>query len=339
MRKGSGGPGTLTYREAGVDVRGAGRFIGQIAPLARLTRRPGLLKGLGGFGGLFELGGAAGKGAILVASADGVGTKLKLARKAGWYMPLGVDLVAMNVNDILCTGAEPLFFLDYIATGKLDTKVMVEIVRGIVRGCVESHCVLLGGETAQMPLVYGAGEFDLAGFAVGVVDKKSLVTGQRIRPGQAVLGLASSGIHSNGFTLVQKALSESQQRRWARDLLKPTRIYVRPVLELLRAGAPVHGIAHITGGSFEEKLARILPAGMGACLCKQSWPVPAIFRRVQAAGVSEREMYRTFNMGVGMALILPPASVARARRLLKRHGVASWVIGEVFRGKREVCIC
>ncbi len=329
----------ITYREAGVDGRMAGRFIDQIRPLARLTRRPGLVRGIGGFGGLFELDGAARKGSILVASADGVGTKLRLAQKAGWYMPLGVDLVAMNVNDLLCTGAEPLFFLDYIAAGKLDTKVLVEIVRGIVRACVESHCVLLGGETAQMPLVYGPGDFDLAGFAVGVVSRGRLITGRRIRPGHAVLGLASSGLHSNGFTLAQKALPAAEQRRLARELLKPTRIYVRPVLELLRAGAPVHGIAHITGGSFEEKLARILPAGTAAGLCKRNWPVPAVFRRIQAAGVSEREMYRTFNMGVGMGLVLPRGSVPRARRALARRGVASWVIGEITRGKREVCIC
>lgn len=322
-----------------MDVRGAARFMDRIAPLARLTRRPGLVRGIGGFGGLFALGGAAKKGTILVASADGVGTKLRLAQRAGWYTPLGVDLVAMNVNDLLCTGAEPLFFLDYIATGRMDTRVLVEIVHGIVRGCVESRCALLGGETAQMPLVYGPGDFDMAGFAVGVVDRKRLVTGQRIRPGQAVLGLASSGIHSNGFTLVQKVLPAAEQKRLARTLLAPTRIYVRPVLELLRAGAPVRGIAHITGGSFEQKLARILPVGTACCLCRGSWPVPAVFRRIQAAGVSEQEMYRTFNMGVGMALVLPPASVPRVQRALRRRRVASWVIGEITRGKREVCIC
>ena len=329
---------SATYKRAGVDVGGARRFVDRIAPLARLTRRPGLLRGLGGFGGLFELSGAARKRAVLVASADGVGTKLKLAQRAGWYTPLGQDLVAMNVNDLLCTGAEPLFFLDYIAAGRLDTRVLMEIMRGVVRGCVESHCVLLGGETAQMPLVYGPGDFDLAGFAVGVVDKRKLVTGQAIRPGQAVVGLASNGLHANGFTLVQRGLSAAEQKRQARELLKPTRIYVRPVLELLRAGAPVRGIAHITGGSFQEKLARILPAGTAVRLRKKSWPVPAVFRRVQAAGVSEAEMYRTFNMGVGLILVLPRPAVSRAERQLKRHGVASGVIGEVTRGHREVVI-
>lgn len=335
-----------SYRRAGVDIRRAGRFIRAIQPLARLTRRPGVLRGIGGFGGLFDLSQVRIRDPVLVASADGVGTKLLLARRAclrrwhgrqaGWFAPLGVDLVAMNVNDLLCAGAEPLFFLDYIAAGRLDEKVLLEILRGVVRGCVESRCVLLGGETAQMALLYRSGDFDLAGFAVGVVGREAVVTGGWIRPGDRLLGLASDGIHSNGFSLVQRALSPAEQKRLSQELLRPTRIYVRPVLDLLRSKAPVRGIAHITGGSFREKLARILPAGAGAHLRKGSWPVPALFRKIQAAGVAEAEMYRTFNMGVGMVLALPPSGLSAARARLKRHGLQSWVIGEVTQGRREV---
>ncbi len=329
---------SATYSQAGVNIAAAGRFIRTIQPLARLTRRPGLVRGIGGFGGLFSLSSLPYRDPVLVASADGVGTKLKLARAAGWYTPLGVDLVAMNVNDILCTGAEPLFFLDYIAAGRLDPTVLVNVVRGIVRGCVESHCVLLGGETAQMGLLYRPGDFDLAGFAVGAVDRQRLITGEAIRPGDRLLGLASSGLHANGFTLVQKALSATRQKRMHRELLKPTRIYVRPVLGLLRRRAPVRGIAHITGGSFREKLGRILPAHTAARLRRKSWPVPAIFRKVQAAGVSEGEMYRTFNMGVGMVVMVPAQAVSKTRKLLARSGLSSWPIGQVTKGRKGVQI-
>lgn len=335
-----------TYKKAGVDVGAAGKFIYSIEPLARLTRRAGLVRGIGGFGGLFRLKGLPYRDPVLVASADGVGTKLKIAqraclrrwhgRQALWYTPLGVDLVAMNVNDILCAGAEPLFFLDYIAAGRLDPKVLVNVVRGVVRGCVESHCALIGGETAQMGLLYKPGDFDLAGFAVGIVEKKRIVSGEKIKPGDRLVGLASSGIHSNGYTLVQKVLSVAEQKRDAKELLKPTRIYVRAVLDLLRRNAPVKGIAHITGGSFREKLDRILPAGTSAVLRKKSWPVPAVFRKVQSFGISEQEMYRTFNMGIGMVLAVPAASAARVRARLKQEGMPAWVIGEVTRGHRQV---
>jgi len=326
---------STSYKKAGVDIASAHQFIRAIQPLARLPRRRGLVRGIGGFGGLFEMNGSSGKHPILVASADGVGTKLCLARLARWYEPLGVDLVAMNVNDLLCTGAEPLFFLDYIAAGKLDSQVLLGVMRGIVRGCVESHCVLLGGETAQMPLVYAPRDFDLAGFAVGVVERDRLITGEKISAGQQVLGLASNGVHANGFSLVQKVFSKAQLKSHARELLKPTRIYVRPVLELLRKRVRVAGIAHITGGSFRDKIGRILPEGLSVELKEGSWPVPPMFRRIQAAGVPKPEMYRTFNMGIGMALILPSSEVPKAWTLLKRQGLSSWVIGRVTRGKRQ----
>lgn len=326
----------MTYRQAGVDVAKAGRFVRRIQRLAEATRRPGLLRGIGGFGGLFDPRPVAGAGVILVASADGVGTKLCLARRAGLYAPLGVDLVAMNVNDLVCTGATPLFFLDYLAVGKLRSQVLLEIIRGIVRGCRQAQCVLLGGETAEMPLVYGREAFDLAGFAVGAVRPGGVLTGAQVRRGHAVLGLASSGLHANGFTLVQKVLSPVQLRRLARRLLTPTRIYVRPVLELLKRRLPVHALAHITGGSFEEKVPKVLPGGVGVRLRKSSWTVPALFRQIQAVGVTEPEMYRSFNMGIGMVALLPPAAVAAAQRILARCGVDSWVIGEAVRGRRAV---
>jgi phosphoribosylformylglycinamidine cyclo-ligase len=329
---------SISYKKAGVDVGSAEAFIGAIKPLAGLTRQPGLLRGIGSFGGLFQLNSHAGHDSVLVASADGVGTKLVLARLVKWYTPLGVDLVAMNVNDILCVGAKPLFFLDYIAAGKLQQRVLLDVVRGVVRGCVESECVLLGGETAQMPLVYKPEDFDLAGFAVGIVKEKraKAVGGGNIRPGHALLGLASNGIHANGFTLVQKVLSKKELIAQGRELLKPTRIYVRPVLDLLDKKVPVHGIAHITGGSFENKLPRVLPAGIDAVIDRGSWTVPPVFKRLEAAGVSNAEMFHTFNMGLGMVLVLPKPAVARARRLLKKHGLASWVVGETVKGGRKV---
>lgn len=325
-----------TYRQAGVNIGAAGRFIRRIEPMSRVTYRQGLLRGIGGFGGLFELKTEGGKGLILVASADGVGTKLCLARQVGWFEPLGVDLVAMNVNDILCTGAVPLFFLDYIAAGKLNLPVLMDLVRGMVRGCLEAGCVLLGGETAQMPLVYKPQDFDLAGFAVGKVSRQELVTGEKICVEDALLGLASSGPHANGFTLIQKVFSRSQLLKYGRRLLAPTRIYVRPVADLLKRKVRIHGIAHITGGSFKEKIPRILPQGCQAVLKTGSWKVPEIFQRIAAAGVSEPQMYRTFNMGIGMVLILPRAQVPKAQVVLRRHRVNSWVVGEVTRGEREL---
>ena len=331
-----------SYAEAGVSLARADHFLKAIKPLVRLTRRPGQLGEIGGFGGVFDVRQALPAGRhgrpLLVSSTDGVGTKLALARLAGQYEGLGIDLVAMNANDVVCTGAEPWFFLDYIATGRVDPDVLVAVLRGIVRGCCEAHCALVGGETAEMPLVYRRGEFDLAGFCVGAVAKERLITGRAIRPGDALIGLASSGLHSNGYTLVQRVVSKAQLRRWAPELLTPTRIYVTPVLTLIQR-VPVHGLAHITGGAFQEKLGRILPAGTAARVRRGAWPVPEIFRRVQRAGhLSDREMYRTFNMGIGMIAVVPPAAVARGLQTLKRLGVPAWPIGTIGRGAREVVV-
>jgi len=326
---------SLTYKEAGVDIRSGERFAEAVGRLASLTHQPGLIRGVGSFGGLITLPGKA-KDAVLVASADGVGTKLKIAQRVGRFTALGVDLVAMNVNDLVCTGARPLFFLDYIAAGKLQKKVLLEIVRGIVRGCVESGCILLGGETAEMPLCYRSGEFDLAGFSVGMVSRRKLVTGAQIRAGDCVLGLPSNGLHANGFTLVQKALSPVKLKRFSPQLLAPTRIYVQPVLKLIEAGLPIRGIAHVTGGSFVGKIPRVLPKGLSIVLRKGSWKIPAIFSRIQAEGVSEAEMYRTFNMGIGMVLVLPSRALARTQGKLKRFGLTGQCIGEVTKGQGEV---
>ena len=329
-----------TYAAAGVSVARAERFLAAIRPLVRRTRRPGFGGTIGGFGGVFDLQAASrGRGPLLlVSSTDGVGTKLVLARRVGRYEGLGVDLVAMNVNDVVCSGAEPWWFLDYLATGRIEPSVLVAIVRGVVRGCRQARCALIGGETAEMPLVYRRGECDLAGFCVGAVPRYRVVTGAAIRPGDVVIGLGSSGLHANGFTLVQRVMSPAQQRRWATTLLTPTRIYVAPVLALAQR-VPVHGLAHITGGAFREKLGRILPAGTAARLVWGRWPVPAIFRRVQAAGgIADEEMSRTFNMGVGMVVVVPRGAEAAALRWLRRLRVPAWAIGTIVAGRREVWI-
>lgn len=324
-----------TYAQAGVSLARADHFLKSIKPLIAMTKRPGQLGTIGGFGGIFDLrqAGPKSKGSLLVSSTDGVGTKLALARRLGNYEGLGVDLVAMNVNDVICTGAEPLFFLDYIATGRIDSNVLVSVMRGVVKGCAQARCALVGGETAEMPLVYRPGEFDLAGFCVGVVDRSRVVSGKKIRPGDQLIGLASSGFHSNGYALVQKVLSNAQIRRWADDLLKPTRIYVVPILSLIRS-VPVRGISHITGGSFREKLGRILPTGTAAHIDRSSWTPPPIFQRVQAAGkLSDAEMYKTFNMGIGMIVAVPAAQTSAALKILRQQKVPARVIGEIRRGK------
>ena len=327
-----------SYASAGVSLARADRFLARVKPLVQLTKRPGQLGSIGGFGGIFDVRGAAPRhnGLLLVSSTDGVGTKLALARRMGRYEGLGVDLVAMNVNDVICAGAEPWFFLDYIATGRIEPDVLVAVMRGVVHGCCEARCALVGGETAEMPLVYRRGEFDLAGFCVGAVPKPRLITGAAIRPGDQVIGLGSSGFHSNGYALIQRVLSPALQRRWAGELLAPTRIYVAPILTLLKR-VPVHGIAHITGGAFREKLGRILPAGTSAHLTRGTWRIPAIIQRVQHAGkIPDEAMYRTFNMGIGMVVVVPPAAVTKTFQVMRRHRVPAWRIGTIVRGTRQV---
>jgi phosphoribosylformylglycinamidine cyclo-ligase len=328
----------LTYKKAGVDIHGMDAFKRRIKPLVRKSFRKEVLKDIGGFGSFFKLPKEAYKEPVLVSSSDGVGTKLKIAVSANKHDTVGIDAVAMNVNDILCAGAEPLFFLDYIAFSNLNEKGLTDIVKGINRGCIVSGCSLIGGETAQMPDMYEAGEYDIAGFCVGVVERKNIIDGSKIRAGDIVIGLESSGLHSNGFSLVRKVFSQNELKRHSAELLKPTRIYVKPVLSLLKARrAAIHGIAHITGGAFYDKIARILPGNVDVRINKNSWVVPKIFRLIQNKGnIEDKEIYHTLNMGIGMVLIVKPDSANNIIANLSKFKLKSWVIGEVVKGKRQV---
>jgi phosphoribosylformylglycinamidine cyclo-ligase len=289
------------------------------------------LKDLGAFGGLFRLPAGRFRDPVLVASTDGVGTKLTLAHSVSDFETIGLDAVAMNVNDVLVYGAQPLFFLDYLAVGKLRPALMSPLLRGIVRGCRESGCALLGGETAEMPGVYRNGDYDVAGFCVGIVERGQLLDGLQVRPGDAVVGLASSGIHANGFSLVRRALSKAQLARWHRQLMRPTRIYVKPVLGLLRR-VRVTSIVHVTGGGLSRRLPGLVKAQprLRVRLREGSWRVPRIFQMIQNEGrITDREMHATFNMGIGMALACRAGDAERVVRVMKRAGVAAWRIGTI----------
>lgn len=332
----------LTYKKAGVDIEKANLFKQRLKGLLKKSHGPLVLKDLGGFGSLFRFPKEKYKDPVLVSSADGVGTKLKIAQLVNKHDTVGIDLVAMNVNDILCLGAETLFFVDYIACGKLDSEVLFDLVKGINDGCIDSGCSLIGGETAEMPGMYKKGEYDLAGFCVGVVECKNIIDGSRIEAGDVVIGLESNGIHSNGYSLVRKVFSQNELKRMSKELLKPTRIYVKPVLNLLqvtdhRLQGAIKGIAHITGGAFYDKIARILPDNVNVRINKNSWGVPKIFKLIQNKGNIEfKEMYHTFNMGVGMVLIVAPDSVKSVVSKLAEFKLKACEIGEVIRGKREV---
>ena len=320
---------THTYKSSGVDVKIADRFVRGIEGLMSSTANAAVLKRPGAFGSLFALNQTQYKNPVLVSSTDGVGTKLLLAKLLNKHDTVGIDLVAMNVNDILCTGARPLFFLDYIACGEVRPKVLHEVVKGITEGCRQAGCALIGGETAEMPGLYQKEDYDLAGFAVGVVEKSKIIDGSAIAVGDQIIGLASSGLHSNGYSLVRKIFSPQKQRKLANQLLQPTRIYVRPVLEIVKKFT-VKGIAHNTGGAFYEKLTKIVPAGKCLNIQKRSWDVPEIFRRIQKKGnVSEQEMFRTFNMGVGMILVVAAKDARPVRGILSQHKVSSWLIGDI----------
>jgi len=330
----------LTYKKSGVDIHKMDAFKGSIKSLVRKSFRQEVLKDIGGFGSFFALKKNKYRNPVLVSSSDGVGTKLKIANLIGRHDGVGIDAVAMNVNDILCTGAEPLFFLDYIAFSKLKPKILFDIVKGINEGCICSGCSLIGGETAQMPGMYKEGEYDLAGFCVGIVEKEKIIDGSKIRPGNIVIGLESSGIHSNGYSLVRKVLSRLKQKKMAKALLAPTRIYVKPVLKVLAAPEnKITGIAHITGGAFYDKIGRILPANVNVKINKDSWSVPQIFRVIQRKGnISDKEMYHTFNMGVGMVLIVKAGCQKAVMQQLRKSGLKSWIIGKVVKGKKEVVV-
>ena len=324
----------ITYKKSGVDIKEANRFVAKIRPLT---------EGIGGFGGLFKFDAKKYKEPYLVSSTDGVGTKLKIAFLTGKHDTVGIDLVGMNVNDILCAGAEPLFFLDYIATGKLQKDVLVDVVKGIAEGCRQAGCVLVGGETAEMPGFYKPGEYDLAGFCVGAVEKSKIINGSRIKAGDVLIGIESNGLHSNGFSLARKVFSEKELKKYANELLKPTRIYVKPILALLgSARAPerqalVKGIAHVTGGAFYDKIPRIIPKGLGIRIYTDTWPTPWIFKLIQEKGnVPKQDMYHTLNMGIGMVLASDVKSAYNIKSDSAKYGLKSWIIGEVTKGKKRV---
>jgi phosphoribosylformylglycinamidine cyclo-ligase len=321
----------LSYRDAGVDIDEGDALVEAIKPFARRTLRPEVLAGIGGFGALCEIPKKY-RQPVLVSGTDGVGTKLKLAFELGRHDTVGIDLVAMSVNDVLVQGAEPLFFLDYFACGKLDKAVAAEVIKGIARGCELSGCALLGGETAEMPGMYPDGEYDLAGFCVGVVEKERIIDGRSIAPGDAILGLASSGPHSNGYSLIRKILERVQPEF---DLLQPTRIYVKPILKLLES-APVKGLAHITGGGITGNVPRILREGLVAKINKASWPMPPVFEWLQRTGnVDEDEMFRVFNCGIGMVLVVSQKDAKRAAELLRAEGETVYEIGAIEKGAGE----
>lgn len=335
----------MDYRTAGVDVMAGRAFVERIRASVESTRRPEVLGGLGGFGGLCRL--PAGlRQPLLVAGSDGVGTKLELAQAHGRHHAVGIDLVAMCVNDVITSGAEPLFFLDYIATGKLSPDALAAVVEGIADGCRQCGCALLGGETAEMPGFYGPGRYDLAGFCVAVVEADGLIDGRRIEAGDRILAVASSGVHSNGFSLVRRILEEQQpanlataaplpgeERPIIEALLTPTRLYAALVKTLLAEEIPVRGMAHITGGGLPENLPRCLPQGVHGAIDPHSWQRPALFRWLQEAGqVPETDLWNTFNLGVGFCLVLPPAATDPALALCREAGHDAWVMGEVRSG-------
>ncbi len=327
----------VTYRAAGVDIDAGNRLVERIKPHAKRTTRPGVLGGLGGFGALFELPTGRYREPVLVSTTDGVGTKLRLAIEQNRHDTIGIDLVAMCVNDLVVQGAEPLFFLDYYATGRLNVEMATTIIAGIAEGCRQAGAALVGGETAEMPGMYHEGDYDLAGFAVGVVEKANLVDGRRVSPGDAILGIASSGLHSNGYSLVRHILAthgvdltaDFHGRPLGEVLLAPTRIYVKPLLALL-SSVDVHAMAHITGGGLLENPPRVLPPGTRAVIDTNAWPRPPLFDWLQQRGpVLDEEMYRTFNCGIGMVVCLPAEQVDTALATLMQAGEVAWVVGRV----------
>ncbi len=335
----SADPSALTYRDAGVDIDAGDALVDRIKPAAKRTMRPEVLAGIGGFGALFEISRKY-REPVLVSGTDGVGTKLKLAFQLDRHDTVGQDLVAMSVNDILVQGAEPLFFLDYFACGRLEVDTAATVVEGIARGCELAGCALIGGETAEMPSMYPDGEYDLAGFAVGAVEKSAIIDGSRIRPGDAVLGLASSGAHSNGYSLIRKII-ERAAPDMAMDIggvpladavMAPTRIYVKPLLALIAGlgGEGVKGMAHITGGGLTENVPRVLPEGVTADISRSSWTLPPLFQWLQREGrVADAEMHRVFNCGIGMVVIVAAADAARAMEQLRAAGETVFRLGEI----------
>ena len=331
-------PTPLTYRDAGVDIDAGNEVVERIKPLVKRTFRPEVMGGLGGFGALFNLSGKY-REPVLVSGTDGVGTKLKLAQQLNRHDTIGIDLVGMCVNDVLVQGAEPLFFLDYFATGKLDVDTAAAVVSGIATGCEQSGCALIGGETAEMPDMYPPGEYDLAGFTVGAVEKSMLLDGAKVRAGDVLLGIASSGPHSNGYSLVRRIYDRAGRPagldvggvKLVDALMAPTTIYVKPILELL-GKHDLHAMAHITGGGLSENIIRVVPEGLGLQVDASAWKLPPVFDWLQREGaVADTEMWRTFNCGIGFVLIVAPDQLAALEADLQRLGLAHWQIGQVVK--------
>lgn len=332
--------GPITYKDAGVDMEAGDELVERIKPAVKRSMRPEVLAGLGGFGALFELPVDRYKKPVLVSGTDGVGTKLRLAIETGKHDTIGIDLVAMCANDVVVQGAEPLFFLDYYATGKLSVTVAEAVIKGIVEGCVQAGAALIGGETAEMPGMYADGDYDLAGFCVGIVEKDRIIDGTHTRPGDTIIGLPSSGPHSNGYSLIRKLLHTAKASPTTKidsgllydALLAPTRIYVKSLLSLSKAVA-VHGMAHITGGGLTENIPRVIPHGLEVMLSAQTWKRPPVFDWLQKAGnIAPAEMYRTFNCGIGMTICVAAEHTDKAMQVLRQEGEQPLIIGEVRRG-------
>ena len=327
---------SLTYKDSGVDITKGNQLIEKIKPIAKSTLRPGVLGGLGGFGAMFEIPLEKYKNPVLISGTDGVGTKLKVAEMLKKHDTIGIDLVAMCVNDLIVQGAEPLFFLDYYATGSLNPEIATSVIEGIGEGCRQSGCSLIGGETAEMPGMYNGEEYDLAGFCVGIVDKNQVIDGSKVNEGDHIVALGSSGPHSNGYSLIRKVLEKSTpSAEQLNSLIEPTRIYVKSILSLSNS-LPVHAISHITGGGLLENIPRVLPDHLSAKLNSNSWSQPEIFKWLQKEGnIDSHEMYRVLNCGVGMVVIISKESSSQAIEHLSACGENAWLIGEVVHSKGE----
>lgn len=328
----------INYKNSGVDINRANRFVKEIAGHVSKTKRVEIMGGIGGFGAFSRIPKGY-KKPVLVSSTDGVGTKLLIADLLNKHTTIGIDLVAMCANDIIVTGAEPLFFLDYIATGRLNNKKALDIVKGICDGCKKAGCALIGGETAELPGMYKGEQYDLAGFCVGVVEKNKIIDGKYVKPGDRIIGIQSSGLHSNGFSLARKVFRRSELKgNIGKTLLKPTIIYVKPILDLIKR-INVKSLAHITGGGFYDNIPRVLPKTTDALIYQGSWSVPEIFKMIQKnADIDDKEMYRTFNMGIGMVAVVSKEDIKKTHEIIKRHGLKSWTIGEIIKGKGRVII-
>ena len=328
----------INYKRSGVDIDKSNKFIKDITGMVSSSRRKEVIGNIGGFSSLMKIPKKY-KEPILISSTDGVGTKLMIAEALNKHTTIGIDLVAMCVNDIIVVGAEPLFFLDYFATGTLNNKKAKDIITGIVTGCKEAGCSLIGGETAEMPGMYKKDTYDLAGFCVGVAEKKNIIDGKSVKEGDVIIGLASSGLHSNGFSLVRKVFNKNELKgAIGKTLLKPTIIYVKAIQKLLKK-IKIKSMAHITGGGFYDNIPRVLPKGKSALIYKETWPIPGIFKTIQKkAKISDKEMFRTFNMGIGMVIVVNKNDVKKVQEIIKKSGLKSWKIGKIIKGNKEVII-